>query len=452
VVIAQKLIRFLPGPVQNTVNALFTGDGERARSGRHALAAFIIRVVSAGIAFASQVLLARWMGSFDFGLFTTAWVWITVLGTLVTLGFSTSVIRFLPEYREHDKPEEARGFLHVGRVVSVTTGAVAMAGGWLLLASGMVSGPLVVPLALVLAALPAYALTDFQDGIGRAKGWIDLALLPPYVFRPILLFAFIIVVLLEGYGSSASSAAMAAVAATWVTAAIQYFLQKRRMARELPDGPRRYMTGHWIRQSLPLLMLEGFALLMLNLDILLLNLFVTPDQVGIYFAALRTISLVSFIHFAVGAVAMTKFSTLHAAGRKADIYPTLRDMQRWTFWPSLGIIAALLALGYPLLWLFGPEFTAAYPVMFILAAGLLVRAVAGPAQNLLVVTGHQKTTAGILMLTVALNTVLNLLLIPIWGIIGAAVATAAAFMFEAVFTMAVTNRRFKPEGAAHGSS
>lgn len=439
-VVATKLIGFLPEPIRSRIHSVLSGAGDRAHSGRGAVTAFIIRVASAGIAFASQVLLARWMGSFEFGLFTAAWVWITVIGTLSTLGFATSVIRFLPEYREKSRPDLSRGFLQAGRILATATGAVAAVAGWALIFSGAVTGPLAIPLALALAALPAYALTDFQDGVGRAQGWIDLALLPPYVIRPILLFGFIAIVVLQGRDQTAASAALAAIAATWVTAAVQYFLQRSRMVKILPPGPSASVAPYWIGQSIPLLLLEGFTLLLLNLDILILNLFVTADQIGIYFAAIRTISLVSFVHFSVAAVAMPKFAALHAAGRHQDMQSSLREMQRWTFWPSVAGVALLLGLGYPLLWLFGSEFTTAYPVMFILALGLLVRAFAGPAQSLLVVSGHQSTAALILMLTVVLNAGLNVLLIPLWGIFGAAVATSAALAFEAAGTLAATNR------------
>jgi O-antigen/teichoic acid export membrane protein len=440
--IPSKLIAVLPGPAQRLAESLFMGSGERARSGRSALTAFLIRVVSAAIAFLSQVFLARWIGTFEFGLFTTAWVWITVIGSLATLGFATSVIRFLPEYRETQSEDLARGFLRMGRTVSVLSGATAMVLGWGAIAWGLVDSRLALPLALALAALPAYALTDFQDGLGRAQGWLDLALLPPYVLRPVFLLSFIAIVVLEGHAQTAATAALAATAATWGAAAIQYFLMKRKMAGNLPSGPRTYRLSLWIKLSLSMLLLDGFSLLMLNLDILMLQAYVTPDQVGIYFAAIRTISLVSFVHFAISAVAMTKFSELRAAGRHDEICPTLRDMQKWTFWPSFLGIAALLGLGYPLLWLFGPDFTKAYPVMFILAAGLLVRSLAGPAQSLLVVAGHQRTAAIILMLTVMLNLGLNLVLIPLWGIMGAAAATAASFAFEAIGTIAACNKHF----------
>ena len=102
----------------------------------------------------------------------------------------------------------------------------------------------------------------------------------------------------------------------------------------------------------------------------------------------------------------------------------------------------LLALGKPLLWMFGPEFTAAYPVMFILALGLLARAFAGPAQNLLVMAGHQDKVALILVTTIIICLGLGLALIPALGIMGAAIATAAAFAFEATATFVLARRYF----------
>jgi O-antigen/teichoic acid export membrane protein len=81
-------------------------------------------------------------------------------------------------------------------------------------------------------------------------------------------------------------------------------------------------------------------------------------------------------------------------------------------------------------------------VMFILAAGLLVRALAGPAQSLLVVAGLQNLAAMVLAATVAINAGLCLLLIPPFGIKGAAIATAVAFAFEALATLVIAQSYF----------
>jgi hypothetical protein len=82
--------RFLPqrvalrmGPLLDRIDAvLFTAD-ERGEAGRMSLIAFAIRIVSAVIAFISQVLMARWMGSFEYGIFVLVWVTMVIVGTTV---------------------------------------------------------------------------------------------------------------------------------------------------------------------------------------------------------------------------------------------------------------------------------------------------------------------------------------------------------------------------------
>lgn len=441
----ERVVNALPGLLKRLADGLLKGRGEHARSGRNAILAFAIRIISAAIAFASQVVLARWMGGHEFGVFTYAWVWVSIIGTLATLGFATSVIRILPAYAATGRFERFRGFLHFGHLVSFGTGAMAMTAGLALLwLWGSALDPVyLMPLTLALICLPAYGLTDFQDGVGRSQGWIGLALVPPYILRPLLLFAFIGVALFITHrDNTAETAVMGAAAATWATASLQYSLQRRSFTGTIPAGPRAYAARDWFGQSLPLLVLDSFALLMLNLDILLLQRFMEPQDIGIYFAAVRTISLVSFIHFAVTAVAMPKFASLNAAGKRDEVMPFLKTMQAWTFLPSAAAGLVLLLLGKPILGLFGEGFAEGYPVMIILLGGILMRALAGPAQSLLIATGHQMTAAIILGITVLINAGLNLVLIPRLGLLGAATATSAAFAFEAVATMVMARRHF----------
>ncbi len=429
-----RLIAVLPGPLGRLAKDLLRGDSERSRSQRGALTAFTIRVVSAAIAFLSQVLLARWIGVYEFGIFTYVWVLINVIGTLCALGYSTSAIRFIPEYRTRGQFALARGFLRTGRSLSFGAGAVVMAAGlaFLFHHGETINVYYRVPVALCLVSLPAYALTDFHDGVGRAQGWIDLALGPPYILRPLLLLTFVGAAVALGWPHDAETAILAAVLATWFTATAQYLLQKQRMMDLVPVGIRLYRLPLWFKVSLPLLMLEGFTLMMTNLDILLLNMFVAPNEIALYFAAARTISLVAFVHFAITAVAMPRFTALAVEGDGPGIRKMLAETRVWTWWPSLAGVAGLLILGKPLLWMFGPDFTASYPVMLTLAGGLLAMAAAGPVQGLLVVTGHQNMTAVVLAATVVVNGGLNLALIPVWGLVGAAAATSLSLAFQAL--------------------
>src|SRR5665213_1836536 len=61
---------------------------------------FLVRVASAGLALLSQVLLARWMGSFEFGIYIYAWTWVLMIGALSDFGLSLGARRFIPEYTE----------------------------------------------------------------------------------------------------------------------------------------------------------------------------------------------------------------------------------------------------------------------------------------------------------------------------------------------------------------
>lgn len=419
------------------------GDGADKATGRQALFAFLIRVASAGIAYLSQAFLARWMGSFEYGIFVFAWVWVLILGGLTPLGFSTSVMRFIPEYRESGREERLRGILLGAPLVAVgvsTMAVLAILGG--LAAFGhMMQGYYLVPAVLMAFCLPLYSLVDVQDGIARAYGWIDAALLPPYILRPLLILAAIAGAYLLGFEADAVTAAGAAVVACWLTGVVQAIYIHSRVRRQLAPGPRSYEFGLWMRVSLPILLVSSFGMVMQNTDILVLSKYMQPDQVAIYFAALKTISLVAFVHFAVGTAVAKQFAALKTRDDTEGLRQTARRAVHWTFWPTLAGGAVILALGQPLLWLFGEEFVAGYPVMFMLALGLLAHASVGPAEFVLNMLGEQNRCAAVLFMAAALNLCLNFLLIPLYGLTGAAIATAGSSALAALLMAIIARRR-----------
>ncbi len=437
------LISRLPAPLR----VLLTGEGDDARARSGALLTFAIRITSALLAFLMQVLLARWLGAFDFGIYTYVWVWVNVLGTLCTVGFSTSSVRFLAEYARPHMHAFMRGFLRMGRLLSAGTGFL-MAGigiAAIHLFPDLAESHYVLPMTIGFLSLPAFALTDFHDGTGRARHWFLLAFLPPYILRPLLILVFVGLIAVFSGRTSATVAAAALTLSTWVTALVQFLLQHRKFSAELTSVPARYNTRQWIAVSLPLLLMDSFSLLMMNIDVLLLELFVTPDRIAVYFAAARTISFIAFIHFAIVAVAMPRFATAFAERDTERAARQLKRFRMWTLWPSLAAAAFFLLSGRYVLALFGKEFPAAWPVMFALVSGHLARALAGPVQALLVVSGRQNFTAMITGLAAATNIALNLLLIPRFSLVGAGAATAIAFAFEAL-VLSIAARRTLERG------
>lgn len=422
---------------------LLRGSSDSAKAQRGAAFAFGIRIASAAIAYLSQVLLARWMGVFEFGVFAYVWVFVIILGGLTTIGLNTSVLRFLPEYREKAKWDLFRGFLDGSRAIVLGVSTVVMLAGiattWML--HGVIEDYYLIPFVIAFFCLPGYAIVDVQDGIARSQSWIDIALIPPYIMRPFLILAFFGLAIWNEFPATAETALIAALCSTYATMLAQVALMSRRFRADTTQQVRAYEFPLWLKVSAPILLMQSFFMLLQNSDILMLNLYVGPSEIAIYYAALKTTSLIAFVHFAVTAAFSPRFSEYFAAERMDDLAAHLRQSVRWSFWPSLLAASGVLAMGYPLLWLFGPEFTVGYPVMFVIALGLLARASIGPAEPLLSVLGQQKICAVVMFFTLAANVALNFVLIPRFGLMGAAAATAASIMLESAALFVIIKKR-----------
>src|SRR5581483_10779674 len=123
---------------------------------------FLVRVGSAVLALVSQVLLARWMGQFEFGIYIYVWTWVLMIGALSDAGLSSAARRFVPEYTELKALDRLRGFLSGSRWLAfvIATGVAALAAaGVTLLAPHLDSGT-VIPLYLACATNPIYGLVQ----------------------------------------------------------------------------------------------------------------------------------------------------------------------------------------------------------------------------------------------------------------------------------------------------
>ncbi|MEM8689612.1 MAG: oligosaccharide flippase family protein [Pseudomonadota bacterium] len=426
------------------LSGLMDRECEDARARRGALFAFSIRVVSAGLAFGSQILLARWMGIHDFGIITYCIVLMSVLSVLTSFGLPWASVRFLSEYGAKGEWDKFRGFLTSARIGAVWAGTVCcvVAITVVSLLGGRISDDLAAPLILVLACLPLQSLNEMQEGAGKSQGWIGLALVPAFVLRPLIMIALIGAAKLAGLETNAVTAALALLASLFIITAGQYVMQVRRFAQKVPAGPKTYEPRTWVSVAFALFFLEGFSMLLLHSDVLVLKLFVPADQISLYYAAVRTISLTSFVYFAIASAFGPRFSASCATNDREGLLDLYRKACVLTFWPSLLTAAGVLALGKPLLWLFGPEFVVGYPLMFVIAVGLLVRAAIGPMQVLLSMCGCQKHCASILLVILVFNVCLNALLIPLYGLMGTAIATMASMMLESGLLAWVARRRF----------
>jgi len=157
-------------------------------------------------------------------------------------------------------------------------------------------------------------------------------------------------------------------------------------------------------------------------DLILVGFFLDSSQIGIYAAAKKIAMLIVFGLVAVNIIAAPMISELWHQGRKQELQRMLTLAARGIFAFTLPVSLAMIIFGKQILSLFGPEFTAAYWPLVIIAGGQIVNSLAGSVGAIMTMTGHQNSVAVILAISMASNIILNFLLIPAFSIIGAAIA------------------------------
>jgi O-antigen/teichoic acid export membrane protein len=418
-------------------------DAEHMLVQRLAGTVFLIRVFSAALAFGSQVLFARWMGTFEFGIYVYVWTWVLLLGQAIDLGLGTAAQRFIPEYRDRGMLAHLRGFVTGSRwlAVGIAICIAALGAGFVRLIEPWLGTYMVIPLYLACITLPAYALANVQEGISRSYDWVGLAMMPAYIARQLLLTVLMAAAYFAKLPMDAVTAMIVAGVSIWLPTLWQMLIVNHRLSKRIERGPKTYEFKTWLTTALPILMVEGFYSLLAYTDVLVLQYFRSPDEVAVYYAAAKTLALVSFIYYSVSATTAHRFSSYHVAGDRAGLSAFITQSIKWTFWPSLAATALLLLFGKPMLSLFGAQFTDGYHLMFILAVGLLARAAIGPIERLLNMLGEQRVCAAVYAGAFAVNLALCFVLIPLFGMMGAALATASALIIESIMLFIVTKNR-----------
>ena len=442
-------------PLPARIRAMLSGGSSEASVTRRlAGTIFLIRVVSAAMAYASQILLARWMGGSEYGIYVYVWTWVLLLGSMMDFGISSSAQKIIPEYRARGETALLRGFLAGSRRMTFAVSALIalLLAGLIRALSPWIDADAVMPLYIGCMTLPAFVVANTQDGIARSHDWMRLGLMPQFVVRQTLIIALTAAAFVLGFHLGATAAMIASAAAVWIATAGQMVVLNRRLGGHIEPGPTAYDFRGWLAVSLPILLVESFYLLLSYTDVLVLQQFRSSEEVGVYFAVVKTLALVSFIHYAMSATTAHRFAEYHATGDSERLSAYVTHAIAWTFWPSLAATLALLACGKPLLWLFGPKFVVGYDIMFIAAIGLVVRAAIGPVERLLNMLGHQHICALAYGLAFVMNVVLCVILVPRFGGHGAAAATSISLAFETVLLFWIVRRRLGLHVLAFGKA
>ncbi|MCF6344155.1 MAG: polysaccharide biosynthesis C-terminal domain-containing protein [Devosiaceae bacterium] len=401
-----------------------------------------VRILAAVLAYGVQIFLARTLMLEEYGIYVTLWTWLIIVNQVAVFGFSESSLRFIPRYCERKQYQWAIGFMKTGFLFSTLGASFIGLGGFLglwLFADAIPSNYL-LPLMVLSLGLPIMALELYFEGISRSFGWYLLTIIPSYVIRPLLIAAGILLAFVLGYTPDAAMVLGIAVIVTAGIVVIQSIIIWSRLKKQFGNISGAKSKKFWITSSLPLMLATGIDELYIYSDIIILAFMLQAPDVAIYFAAQRTMSLAAFIQYAFTMVSVRGFSLANAMRDRPELQKRITSATSWTFWMTVPAVAITLIAGYPLLRMFGPDFVEGYFVMLVLGLGFLIRASVGQAVDLLIVMGHQVANIFISVGGLAFNIILSIILIPKFGILGAAIATTITFALRAIVLLILTKK------------
>jgi O-antigen/teichoic acid export membrane protein len=298
----------------------------------------------------------------------------------------------------------------------------------------------VAPTIVALAGIPIVALSIVRSEAIRGLGWLAVAWGPLQLGQPVFFLAVTAILSFIVMQLTATMAVGASIVAYAANIIAQWGVLQARLGTVIRVEPK-IQLGPWLRVAVSFLWISLATLMLLQAGVIVVGIFLKPQDVAIYSAAAATSGFVTLPKYAAVALGAPKFAALQAQQRWFELQALFTKIVRLTFWASLAIALIYIVFGTMVLHLFGPGFEQGYPALLILILGQLSSAFVGPVANLLTMTGHHGVTARVLTTSAILAVVFGLVSTPIWGSVGTAVAFSAAMVLSNAWLTILVVRR-----------
>jgi O-antigen/teichoic acid export membrane protein len=195
--------------------------------------------------------------------------------------------------------------------------------------------------------------------------------------------------------------------------------------------------------SAPMLMTALMTFVIGQTGVLMLGIMRTEEEVGHYAVAVQLAAVTAVMLQALNTMATPNYSKLFYSGKTDELLRVARQTSKLVFWVSLPVMLVLICFGeYVITLFYGQPFVAAYPPMIFLLIGKFVYAISGSTGAFMNMTGNQKPLLVIKASAALMNVLLNLWLIPVYGLNGAAVSAMVSLIFWNVAVLITIKNKF----------
>ncbi|MCK4351333.1 MAG: flippase [Candidatus Krumholzibacteria bacterium] len=391
----------------------------------------------------NQIILGRYLGPENYGLFNLSMSVVMIAGTLSVFGLFGALPRFIPYHLERNERNTVRSVIDFGSLFSFSLGVIFAVVIFLMadrLAVGIFHDARLEPVLKIFAVvIPIHSLQQVIRAAVRGFKAVKYdAILFNIGTRIVTISVFLLSLLFVHrlYG-----AVIAFIAGIIVTTIVSIWLIRKRIFPDYHECRRVPIARNLLSFSWPLA-LTGFTYLFVSkTDKVLLGYFLSSRDVGIYTPALVIASLLIFISSAFKYIFLPIVSEYFSKKDMAGLEPLFKSTSKWNFLIVLPIFLFILMFPKEILTiLYGSRYTSGYVALIILSFGISINDFAGTSANILVAGGHTKLNLACEVIAAVTNIVLNVILIPIYGIVGAAVATGISYLTRNISSLSFVYR------------
>lgn len=389
-----------------------------------------VKVAYGGLSFVTSVLLTRLLGAAGFGIYAYSLAWVVVLSAPAGLGLDKILVREIAA----DQVQSAWGrirtrLLRANRLallVSLCVLVIAALLGFVLSPQG---DQVFLAFGIALFFLPLLNLVLIRQAAMQGLHHVVLGQLPETVIQPLLLIALLFGANWALVGHLTAPWAMGmSVLAGLVALVIGWWLLRVHLPQAAKNAPPVPVDFSWGRSVLPLVLFSSMQIANARIDTLILGAFKGPSAVGVYAVASKGAELITFILGAVVPPLAPIMASLYASGEVERLQQVVTRAARVTVLLSAPIALGFILVGDWYLLFFGHDFVQGRWALAILSVAQFIHVAIGAPGMLLLMTGHEGDAAKSISISVVMNVVLNVLLVPPWGIEGAALATSGSII------------------------
>ncbi len=400
--------------------------------------AFALRIIGLIFGYVFIILITRNYGADTLGVFALASTILTMVSIIGKAGFDIALVRFISQHFTNNRLDLVKEVYYKALIIIIPLSIMISIA--LFMIAPLLSNEvfhkeyLVKYIRFVSIAVLPFVLINVNSqafrGIKKVTAFAFFQYVSGFFFSALLLFILNLI-----FNGKENLPILSFVIAIFTGAIFsQLYWHKNAEFSHTQTGNSLNVMS-LLNVSIPMMLTDAMFVIMTWMTTIMMGIFRTDTEVGIFNVTLRISAVTSITLIAINSIAAPIYAELYGKGDLKGLNKIAKQTTKLVFWSTTPILILIFLFPKYILSFFGPEFNSGWLSLLILTIGQFVNSISGPVGFILQMTGREKAFQNIVLVACLISVLLGLVIIPSYGIIGAAIANTVSLIFWNILTM-----------------